>query len=1038
MAEFKIYLTAETQGALAGIGKVEKSIKSYRNAVIESQGDATKLAEAEQNYYNAVNKQIGLTSTLKEGKAGLAQTLKLLKTEQYELNTALGSGNEYTDQYQKAINDVNAQLEKYKTSSKEASEKTNVLGLKFASVVVNILKFQVVMKVMNTVKTVLRESTQVAAEAEQVFSKLATVFAGVEDSASKMASTLATSLGVAQSTAASALSTVGDLLQAQGMGTNDSLIKANEWVEKFQDIIAFKDINMDLEEFAQNFMSGATGNLRNFRTFGSIVKESAVQAELAKRGLDSLTGSQLELEKMTIRAEMALEQQANAIGATAREWETTLSISRRYDEQNKALMENIGDAINTKLNPLKSWWADIAEQINKAHDAQAQFAAGQKNISVYDINNNDNDYKSFKNKIRSEFITSNKYNPYRNRPEAISSTANRLIELMTEYNATMGDVESVWTDMPDSIRTALEPLVVALEQQKKEEQKIKEIQADWVAISEKAIDFMQQLDSITGADSGISGNAVYNYANEDYPTTQQAYDSLARDLNIELNDAIKEIISSFKTSDWKTYASSLDLAFGSATETDSLDTKITELKTLYGYMNAFALQDGVISKTEQGYLNELLGIYQSILDRQQDIADEEERQLEFAEQRKNLLSSVSSYRSQIAQIGMTDEQKALYEFEQQLNEALSVVGLTAEETAELTSVYNEGVSAIKKLYKAQDTYNAELQRTEKLKDYQEGTSDYVKQLRQLRMSDSEKTIDDLVSQLTGDTELDNAIQDQINAFVKLTEATTALTNAQSWETLKQNAIGSIGTIGGYVSKIAYGEGDLWARILEVCLDILEQSEYWSNIVAKFDELLEPIFPIVESILSVLEGLEIVFDTVAFVIKVVASIVAEVLYTVNMVIDIVEWLWDNIKIALKNVAIDVYNLFHWSKKDRENYKSLFSYWDETTKKTDEILNKIWNKIPSEDRDLSTLESLLKSGIINLDQYNAGLRVQQKDMIFDPVAPVSYIASSGQGDTTIKYGDISIVINGGNKEEIQSVLINVMRKAGYDVSNVPISA
>ena len=75
---------------------------------------------------------------------------------------------------------------------------------------------------------------------------------------------------------------------------------------------------------------------------------------------------------------------------------------------------------------------------------------------------------------------------------------------------------------------------------------------------------------------------------------------------------------------------------------------------------------------------------------------------------------------------------------------------------------------------------------------------------------------------------------------------------------------------------------------------------------------------------------------------------------------------------------------------------------------------------------------------LDQYNAGLRVQQKDMIFDPVAPVEYIASTPQGETTIKYGDVTVVINGGSKEEIQSVLINVMRKAGYDVSNVPITA
>ena len=98
---------------------------------------------------------------------------------------------------------------------------------------------------------------------------------------------------------------------------------------------------MSLEEFAQNFMSGAAGNLRNFRTFGSIVRESAVNAELAKKGLDKLTGSELELAKMTTRAEMALEQQKNAIGATQREWDTMLSVNRRYDEAVKAMKESL-------------------------------------------------------------------------------------------------------------------------------------------------------------------------------------------------------------------------------------------------------------------------------------------------------------------------------------------------------------------------------------------------------------------------------------------------------------------------------------------------------------------------------------------------------------------------------------------------------------------------------------------------------------------------------------------------------------------------
>ncbi len=1041
MAKIKVDIVANYKDASQGIGNVKKSIKSLRSEIVDNQNDTSKLAAAEQAYNNAIKKQLGLVETLNGEKQGLEKGLKILKTEQYEFNSALGEGNKYAKSYQVAIDSIEADLEKYKKTTAEASEKTNILGMKFASVVLNVLKFQVVLKIMNSVKTVLRESTQAAAEAEQVFSKLATVFAGLEDSASKMASSLATSLGVAQSTAASALSTVGDLLQAQGMGTNASLEKASEWVEKFQDIIAFKDINMDLEEFAQNFMSGAAGNLRNFRTFGSIVKESAVQAELAKRGLDSLSGSQLELEKMTIRAEMALEQQANAIGATAREWETTLSITRRYNEQNKALMENIGDAINTKLNPLKAWWADIAEQINKAHEAQVQFNAGQKNISVYDIDNNEKDYKAFKNEIISTIYGKN---PYRNTEAVIGNTAQQLVTIMTKYNASFEDIEDVWTDIPDAIKEAMSPLVSALEVEKQNELKVKAIQADWVSTYESAIDLMQWLDSITGANSGKAGDVIYSSVNRTAPTTSEGLTAYQKSIELNLNAGIKDIIKSFKNADWQTYASSLDLDFGTATETDSLDTKITELKTLYGYIKAFVSKDGIITDAEQGYLDSLLSIYDSILARQKEITDEEERQLEVTEQKKDLLATASNYRSQTAQIGMTDEEQAFYELEQQFQGVMSIAGLTAEEIEELNSAYNDAVVALTELQARQKEYNNETTKNNALQSAQEGTTDYQKQIRQLKMTDFEKVIDDLSENLGKyGSEVDEAINNQIQAYTDLYNAqqeyTKELENSGAWQALGQNALGSLGTVGSSINTFISGEGDIWTRLLAVCLDIFQQSEYFAEIVAIINQLIEPILPLVEAIFYTISSLNYVFEPIIFALKVISSLVAEVLFVVNMIIDVFEWLWDNLKIALKNVAVDIYNLFHWfNQKDRESYKSLTDYWGETIAQTNEVLEKIWNKIPNEDSDLSTLENLLKSGIINLDQYNAGLRVQQKDMIFDPVTPVDYVASSSRGETTIKYGDVSIVINGGNKEEIQSVLINVMRKAGYDVSNVPITA
>ena len=265
---------------------------------------------------------------------------------------------------------------------------------KFADIFKNILKFQLVMtpiqKTIRFVRDTITDSMKVAAEAEQVFNKLSTVF---ENNAAAMgrAQQMAQSYGTSISTMASSLSTVGDLLQAQGMGRSSSLDLASEWTAAFSDIIAFKDINMTVEEFAQNFMSGAAGNLRNFRTFGSVVKETAVNAELAKRGLSDLTGEELELQKMVIRATMALDQQKNAMGATEREWDTVLSINRRLNEQWKQFKENIGSTFNEALSPVKSWLSDILTVANKVTTAVNEINSGEFTIKVQQVDSEELD-----------------------------------------------------------------------------------------------------------------------------------------------------------------------------------------------------------------------------------------------------------------------------------------------------------------------------------------------------------------------------------------------------------------------------------------------------------------------------------------------------------------------------------------------------------------------------------------------------------------------------------------------------------------------
>lgn len=279
--------------------------------------------------------------------------------------------------------------QEYKNLNQTASG-MKAWGQNFASLIVYVLKYRIALALVRDtwrkVKETIKESMKVAAEAEQIYNKLNTVFNNYNASL-REAIELSGKLGTATSTTASALSTIGDMLQGQGMSTNLSLSYSSEWSKWLADIIAFKDLNMTLDEFSSSFMSGAAGNTRNFRQFGSIVKDVAVEARLAADGLDELEGEELELAKMVTRATLALEQQANSEGAVAREWNTVLSVNRRLSESWKEWKEGLGETINEGLRPFKQLLAEILEYANRIKEVRDAITEERKLTTSFSLDN---------------------------------------------------------------------------------------------------------------------------------------------------------------------------------------------------------------------------------------------------------------------------------------------------------------------------------------------------------------------------------------------------------------------------------------------------------------------------------------------------------------------------------------------------------------------------------------------------------------------------------------------------------------------------
>ena len=781
--------------------ELEKRIKAG-NEVSASMADAYRLINDLVNRHVIAQKQ--LNPSINENEAALkawgeaintvstqggalgSETLEYLKMQYASVAEQIQKATEQITNESKPIENTTKSVEKVSKSTASLAINTKSASnywLKLFDTTKNVLQFRVIMNVINSIaslKNLLKDASQAAAEAEQKFSKLNTVFGKTSNAMSKAIS-LASKLGTATSTAASALSTVGDLLQAQGQSSAESLSMAYEWISQFQDIIAFKDINMSLEEFAQNFMSGAAGNLRNFRTFGSIVRESAVNSELAKKGLDNLTGSELELAKMTTRAEMALEQQKNAIGATQREWDTMLSVQRRYEEAMIKFQENLGNS----LNPVIKMWMQLKTVMLEVFTAQQTWNEKQK--MVEEKKALDTKYATFGKD--GEIVNQSNYLGFRSYIDAANTAyvnasssekkqlkvLNDLMISIQEYGATVPDLTRTFADIVKSGGA---------------------IDSDfWIQAVDYASDYLLKLQEIKKEEEDI--NNLLSEANQ--------VDSF-----FEQIQAIKGVDLA-NVSSYNAFIKALDDANANGIIDKEAFKETIENALFFGLGEAKIDIDNLgLSLIEKTFSSDPY--------------------LETLEKRR-------------------DKYKELYEI---------AVNSGKYQEEDVQFIAEEWKNANKQI----DDY---IEKKDLLSSLSSGTADYTKQMEQLGMSDFEKTIDDLNRMLEGVTDKDiiSAINAQIEAFTKLTEATNEYNAEQEmkkkWEDLGTQASDSLGEFGTLISSFG-SEG--MPDLLSTLVQIVSQTEAFTrlssiltdSILPVLNAFLEPIIPLIDQLSSIISNL----------------------------------------------------------------------------------------------------------------------------------------------------------------------------------------
>ena len=1038
--ELRLIITADGKRALDTIDATERNIKSLGSQTLKLEQDLKSgiertagMADAFRQMNDVVNRyaismnelnpaisqneaalkawKAMMESVITKGGAFGSETLEYIKMQYASVNAEIEKLNisqneniKVLEQSDTTITNTALSFSKY-SKEVESANKVSAYFTKMLKTIPNVIGFRIVMNLIKNIaniKNILSESAKAAAEAEQVFSKLNTVF-GETSGAMNEVLDLSSKIGVASSTAASALSTVGDLLQAQGQTTIESLQTASEWVSQFQDIIAFKDINMSLEEFAQNFMSGAAGNLRNFRTFGSIVKESAVNAELAKKGLDKLTGSELELAKMTTRAEMALEQQKNAIGATQREWDTMLSVNRRYEEAVKGLKESLGSWANDVIKPVKKWWTEVLEEINKASKAQEEFLSGKKNISVYDLSD-ESDFNAFYEKI-SSVISTGFYDESSGMQYSLLEAESAIIK----FGASAKDVEKVIKKLynvfedsdvfasGDKFSTFIEKLRKSLKSVETDRDFEKQME-DWnnglKDLAENADAFVEALAELKGVE-GVSSDYINMISGNISSENIAMHKRNAINENIKKN--IETAIKSITETNLENYSNITETLFEEDSVQKAYTTWLDEIESMYTILYNRMIKYGDVTQKQ---LDEVYAKWKDIkseAEKYSKLQSAFETGATGGSYANNTRLMLKAQKNQ----GVIDKNpenypegfaKAYAEIQIYYEDLLNFGNLSQEEFNKLSGQREEEKKQLKEYLTLLQKENEEKEKANRLSELVSGTADYETQLRQLGMTDYEKAIDDFEKMLEGITDLDivDAINKQKDAFINLTNATEEYNRQreiqQAWDDLGTQASDSLGEFGTLISSFSSGG---MPDLLSTLIQIVAQTEAFTklssiltdSILPVLNAFLEPLIPIISQISSIISNLvQTVLVPFYPILKAIAYAVAGLLGIVDatfsaMVSGIKKamgymfgWIEDLVNNVLNFFGKKSVNwgIAEWRNEDPQ--KVFEEKLNKTIDTLDEILGYNMEIADNTSKDFDTYAKLLAAKEITREQYD----------------------------------------------------------------------
>lgn len=220
------------------------------------------------------------------------------------------------------------------------------------------------------------DSLKAASDTEQAFGGIESVFKKNSDTVKKWANDAANSVGLARSEYGNLAVVLGASLKNSGI--ENYAQETRKLIKLGADLAAtFGGTTADAVSALSSLLRGETDPIERY---GVAIKQSDVNARLAAKGQDKLTGAAKKGAEQLARLELLAEQTGDAVGQFKREANTAAGAQQRLS----AKWLNAKDTLGQKLLPVAArflgWLGDAIDGKNKA--GQAARRMGDKLVQV--------------------------------------------------------------------------------------------------------------------------------------------------------------------------------------------------------------------------------------------------------------------------------------------------------------------------------------------------------------------------------------------------------------------------------------------------------------------------------------------------------------------------------------------------------------------------------------------------------------------------------------------------------------------------------